>query len=317
MFNWLASLPLAQHKKTTDRLFRSRSPFMEALEERCVPDANGNFVSSAYQALLGRAADATGMSVFSNALANNQLSRTQVVQDIESSPEFQQRVVTLVYQQFLGRTPDTSGLQNWTNYLAQGNSQIQLEAQILGSQEYFQKNGGTNQGFLTAIYRDVLHRNIDTSGQQSFTTALNNGLSRTQVAQIILDSSEAINDFANAQYTGLLHRTADTGGLNGFTNALSHNNNSANTNGSNTNSSSGNTNSSSTNGSNSNNGGSNTNGSAVNGSATQHGMTEEQVTAAIVASQEFFNNAQATTAPTFATDTPLFLAGTTTTTTTT
>ena len=52
------------------------------------------------------------------------------------------------------------------------------------------RGGGTNQGFLTAVYQDALGRAIDTSGQTFFTQALAAGASRDQVAAIIVSSVE-------------------------------------------------------------------------------------------------------------------------------
>src|SRR5262245_12161852 len=101
------------------------------------------------------------------------MTRTQVVAAIEQSMEFQTNVVQKGYQQFLHRAADQAGLNFWVNFLQQGHTVEQMEAGLAGSPEYFQnRGGGTNAGFLAALYQDALGRTIDAGGQAAFTQAL-------------------------------------------------------------------------------------------------------------------------------------------------
>ena len=57
------------------------------------------------------------------------------------------------YQQFLHRGADQGGLDAWVAFLQQGHTVEQMEAGIISSPEYFQvRGGGTNAGFLAALY---------------------------------------------------------------------------------------------------------------------------------------------------------------------
>ena len=95
---------------------------------------------------------------------------------------------------------------------------------ILASPEYFQiRGGGTNAGFVQALYLDVLKRPADQAGLQGFTQALAAGVTRQQVAQIIVDSPEGITVDVQGLYNQLLHRNADAGGLSTFVTALEQN----------------------------------------------------------------------------------------------
>jgi uncharacterized repeat protein (TIGR01451 family) len=156
------------------------------------PITNECFVEQIYRDLLGREADQAGLTFFTNQLDQGKESRFDVVLNIEESAEFRMREVSNLYTQLLHRGVDPTGLATWTNFLAQGNTAQDLEAIILGSPEYFtNRGGGTNMGWLQAVYQDVLNRAIDPTGLQSWTQDLANGFSRARVAQLILSSPES------------------------------------------------------------------------------------------------------------------------------
>jgi hypothetical protein len=68
------------------------------------------------------------------------------------------------YRHYLGRPVDQTGLQTWLPQLAAGNPQ----AGILGSIEYYNRQGGTPQGFITGLYGDVLSRQPDANEVQGW-----------------------------------------------------------------------------------------------------------------------------------------------------
>jgi len=186
-------------------------------------DANQSFVFQAYLDLLHRHVDPSGMLYFSGALDQG-ASRAQVVQGIQNSPEYRTDEVEGLYEAYLGRAADPTGLSNALNLLlntpfvlGSQDAFLQLKADILGSAEYFQNHGGgTNAGFLAAIYHDVLGRNIDSGGAATFTAALASGVSRTLVAKAILSSVEAEQVLVANDYSAFLGRAADPLGMNVF-----------------------------------------------------------------------------------------------------
>ncbi len=197
-------------------------PTLEALEARLVPTSADNlaFVNKIYQDLLHRAADAPSLQSFSDALDRNLLTRTQEVLFIEASPEGLTDQVGALYQQFLGRAPDAAGLVNFVNYLAAGGSVEGAEAALIGSPEFFQKNGVTsNDQFATAVYQAVLGRAPDPTGQAGVDQALAAGYSPAQVALALLESTEYKGDLVEADYQAYLHRAADPAGLAAFVTA--------------------------------------------------------------------------------------------------
>ena len=129
--------------------------------------------------------------------------------------------VQTLYHSVLGRVADAQGLADWGNFLARGGTTEQLEAILIGSDEYFSNFGsGTTSGFLQAAYQLVLHRSIDPSGSQSWAQALAGGMTRMAVAETILASLESDRTETQALYGLLLHRPPDPSGFANFTDLL-------------------------------------------------------------------------------------------------
>jgi hypothetical protein len=185
-----------------------------------VGTSNQRFVAQVYRDLLGREPDSGGLMHFSSLLDMSQATRRQVAETIQSSQEGRTRQVQTLYQMLLGRPADSVGLDLSTRFLIMGGSFFQLQATIVGSQEYFQRAGGTNNGFLTSVYRDVLGRNIDSVGQSLGSQALTGGVSRTAVGAVVFTSQEGLQDLVQSFYSQFLHRAADPNGLNAATTAL-------------------------------------------------------------------------------------------------
>jgi hypothetical protein len=191
------------------------------LTDNPITDNNQRFVTHVYLDLLERSPDGGGLTTFTTALNNSQLSRMQVVQAITNSVEYHTLEVQGLYGRLLGRSADPAGLTNWVNFLNQGGTEEQLEAILIGSGEYFINRGaGTPSGFLQSVYSDVLRRPIDPGGAQTWGQAFTNGTTRTAVAAAILASRESDQIEVQDLYALVLHRAADTSGLNTFANAL-------------------------------------------------------------------------------------------------
>jgi hypothetical protein len=182
---------------------------------------NQLFVSQVYLDLLDRPADGGGLG-FWTGLLNQGMDRNQLVLDVEASGEYLTNQVQALYTQFLHRAADPGGLNGFVSFLSNGGSVEAAEAIILGSSEYFQnRGGGTNDGFLSALYQDALGRPADPTGRGVFNQFLAGGGGGTsQVAAVVLGSTEYRQNLVEGYYSRYLHRPADAGGLNGFVAAL-------------------------------------------------------------------------------------------------
>jgi hypothetical protein len=146
-----------------------------------------------------------------------------VARAIQNSPEYREVLVRDAYRRLLLRAADPSGLANWSQFLAQGGTTEQLDAALLGSEEYFTHFGlSNNDVFLEALYHNTLNRSVDDSGKATWGQALANGVPRAAVALALLRSREADALVVQGLYSRLLGRAADDSGLNAFTDALQH-----------------------------------------------------------------------------------------------
>ena len=133
---------------------------------------NQLFVLQVYQNMLGRTADAGGLTNWTY-LLDQGISRSTVVADIEQGLEYRTDEVEAIYQKMLLRPADPDGLSTFTTLLANGGTLEQVEVAIAGSPEYFQtRGGGQMTGFLNALYMDALGRAVDPTGQAVFGQAL-------------------------------------------------------------------------------------------------------------------------------------------------
>jgi hypothetical protein len=177
------------------------------------------FVVQLYRDLLGREPEPDGPASWVRLLDAGG-RRADVVQGITRSVEYARRVLDELYRRYLHRAPDPFGLESFTPHLTGGGSAQHVEATIAGSEEYFQLQGGDSQGYLAALYRDGLGRELDPFGRDVFTDALANGVSPHRIATAILSSPELQENLVQGSYRRFLGRDADDFGVAVFTQAL-------------------------------------------------------------------------------------------------
>jgi phospholipase C len=174
---------------------------------------NQRFVGQLYLDVLGRCVDPAALQSWTAKLGQG-VSRAAVASAIATSPEARQHEVTEVYEELLQRPPDAQGLQAFTNQLEGGGTEEQVAVLLAGSPEYFQRRSGdTNDGFLTVLYSDALHRAVDAQSRMAWDQKLASGTAPTQVAAAIFSSPEYQQDLVESLYQRVLHRSADSDGL--------------------------------------------------------------------------------------------------------
>jgi hypothetical protein len=174
---------------------------------------NQVYVSNLYAVLLERPADPGGLAGWSQQLDLGASPR-QVVAGLMASPEYQTLQVNRVYQTYLHRAPDPSGLSGGIQFLQHGGTVRDLKMSVIGSAEYFQaRGGGTNDGWLAAVFEDLLGRPVDPGSQQYFGPLLAMGAPRVNVALGIYLGPEAATRLVEQFYPQYLGRPADPSGL--------------------------------------------------------------------------------------------------------
>ncbi|HEV3084681.1 MAG TPA: DUF4214 domain-containing protein, partial [Gemmataceae bacterium] len=218
------SLAITVQNGTPNGPVSNRMQFL--IVEALLPDGsrgtpNQRFISEVYHDLLKRPVDPSGLAHWT-AFLNQGMSRNQVVLLIESNQEYHRLVVQGLYQTLLHRPADQMGLTSFVNLLNAGGTVEQVQAALAGSREYFlTRGGGSNDGFLDAIYGDLLNRAPDAAGRAAWDHALATGTTTGQVAAAMLNSTEYRQDLVSGFYLHYLERTADKPGLDSLVNMLS------------------------------------------------------------------------------------------------
>lgn len=100
------------------------------------------------------------------------------------------------------------------HYIQQGQGTYEdLEGSLLGSSEYYADAGGTPDGFLTALYQDVLQRDIDPAGRAYWDGRLLSGTPQWVTAMSLVMSDEAMQIRVEDDYEQILWRAPDPAGL--------------------------------------------------------------------------------------------------------
>lgn len=102
-----------------------------------------HYVAGLYQAVLGRAGDASGLSGWTAALEGHAMNRVQVAHAFVESAEFHDRFVApsdvtfldALYEEALGRTGNADDMSYWTAVLAHGASRADVAAAFVQSGE--------------------------------------------------------------------------------------------------------------------------------------------------------------------------------------
>lgn len=183
-------------------------------------NANTVFVASAYELLLNRAPDAGGGAFWANGLNSGTFTPASVVLAIEGSAEYIADQIDVMYPRYLNRPAGPQDQQNWVTFIQAGGTFEQVAAALAASQEFYVLNGGTDQGFITGLYADVLNRSATTAELAYWETVLDSGASRASVAIAFLASQEYRANLVKNDYTTFLSRAADPGAVTFWVSAL-------------------------------------------------------------------------------------------------
>jgi hypothetical protein len=180
--------------------------------------SNDRWINEIYIDLLGRPADAAALSTFGGLLGSG-TSRIAVASSVLISTEYRQRLLTSFYSTFLHRAPSAAEISFWLPAFAASLTDEQIEAQIIGSPEYFAIAGGTNAGWITRVFNDVLGR-TPIAAETSTYLSLLGGASRTTVALSILASPEAVLLRVQLYYPRFLRRNGTAADMTVFASAI-------------------------------------------------------------------------------------------------
>lgn len=168
---------------------------------------NEYYVAKLYEDILKRFVDGWGLMYWST-LLDQGLPRSTVVSKLLTSDEYLTNfVIDPAYEKYLGRAADPGGTQFWLGQFHSGMTDAELAASFASSQEfYLTAGGGTNAGFVDALYRIVLGRAADTAGETYWLNQLATGATPYSVVQSFVTGGEDHANFIKQTYLALLGR---------------------------------------------------------------------------------------------------------------
>ena len=189
---------------------------------------NQIYVLNAYQDAFGAAGTTTMVAGASlsdwAAKLDAGASHASFATALVHSREYYGSLASGLYQKYLGRAADTDGLVYWVGQLQQGMTDEKLEAAFAGSPEFYQHAGGSDAGWVGAMYVDILGRSADAAGLAFWTKQLSQGADRAAVVQGFAASPEREGQRVSDDYFADLGRAADPAGqaywVNAFENGM-------------------------------------------------------------------------------------------------
>lgn len=179
--------------------------------------SNSDFVELLYNAILGRASDASGKASWVEHLDAG-LSKNYACAGFNGSIEFYNLCqsynispgtfsvhtntdknpsmalfVSRLYRKILNRAPEAAGMENWVTALCtKRNTASEAVQGFIFSQEFLNRNL-SNADYVTVLYQAILDREPDANGLNAWCDNLNDGVSRHFVLRGFLLSVEFTN----------------------------------------------------------------------------------------------------------------------------
>ncbi len=163
------------------------------------------YIQALYHQFLGRNATPQEVAAWQAALAGPN-GQFVVANGIIRSREAYTVLVRSWYVRYLGRAAQNGEEQGWVNALLQGLTQEVVLSTFLNSLEYYQKAGGTDDGFIRKLFLDLLGRPAGGNEVSLWEQSLR-AVGRGGVAWLVLESQEYRDKYVTNLYQTLLMRS--------------------------------------------------------------------------------------------------------------
>jgi uncharacterized protein with LGFP repeats len=169
--------------------------------------AASSLVNALYADVLGRTPSDSELGAWAQRVVETG-DRWVAVRGFSGSEEYRRRFVTEAYHDILGRAPEPGGVDFWVGELAAKRTTLdRLRTQLMLSQEFYLRGGGTNEGFVSLMYDRSFGRTASASEQALWAaTALRQG--RAEAVRGIWDSYESALHRVDRSYRRWLARPA-------------------------------------------------------------------------------------------------------------
>jgi hypothetical protein len=184
--------------------------------QAAVPGGGNNaaWFDAVYDEILGR--DPSGFEVNRQGaeISTGQKTRRDVAEDLLESRERKSDIIAGLYEEYLGRAPDAPGMEFWLGIWDRFNGPERVQAGIIGSPEYYQTAGGTDQAWVTAMYQNILGRGAGQSEVDYHVNRLHQpGVNLQSIVLGFVYSDEFRSGMIEDWYFDYLARTPEQGGV--------------------------------------------------------------------------------------------------------
>lgn len=168
------------------------------------------FIMSAYQDVLGRAPGQAEVDYWAGRMAGG-LTRSSMASIFNNSDEYRNFKIRQAYNMALARDPDAGGASFWLGQMQAGlvSPEEAYSTFLYMDEMYNVRGGGTNPGYVTVMYEQLLGRAPDTGGLNYWVDRLNKGERRKAISDSIWLSPEKYNVRVQDAFNLLLGRTAN------------------------------------------------------------------------------------------------------------
>ncbi|WP_129788754.1 N-acetylmuramoyl-L-alanine amidase [Promicromonospora panici] len=155
-----------------------------------VEEKHVNVVQAVYMDSLGRAATASEIDFWAEKVEDR--GTGPLADAIEVSTKYRSARIVSAYEGTLGYTPSSSAISTHLEAIKKGTRVIdEVELFLLGNPKYYSRVGGTDNAYVTALYRHILHRSPTASQLQHWTDRLPT-LGRAGVANSLWKNPQAV-----------------------------------------------------------------------------------------------------------------------------
>jgi hypothetical protein len=208
---WIAALQAGSTDEQVAAAFAGSAQYYSAHG-----GTDAKWTQAAFSDILGRAASASDVAVFTGALAAG-ATRPNLALVLLTSTEYRTNVlVPGLYLHFLGRSTETAAeVAGWVAALASGVRDEQVAGGFVASAEAFQNAGNTNTAWVTGLYTNPALLNVPSPNPADVAGWVNVLLGgyaaqRQAVAAALVTSDEYRGNLVRADYAKYLGRTNES-----------------------------------------------------------------------------------------------------------
>lgn len=172
--------------------------------------SGGGWIITLYTNILGRAPSLEEWNNWVKAV-NRGVTFKQVAEAFMYSRERRGQIIDGLYRQYLGRAADNAGIDFWIGVWNANGGPEHVQAGIIGSREFYRFSGNTDAGWVKALYKNVLGREVDEAGLKHWVKYIRSH-SKQSVVLGFVTSDEYRLDMVKSWFHEYLGRTLDKGG---------------------------------------------------------------------------------------------------------